>query len=161
MPSRLPRISAASFLSDKEIKEITNRYEGYVADTKAGKDVDDVVKAYMKDEDIEDDPSSKGVEIMEDSVIGEELVKAINDLKEGQASYKVIGEGDTKVIYYFYKEPIDDQVKAYIDDAVNRSSVLQSYKGEEFQSYIDSLAETIEFTVSKAVNSYKPSDFEA
>ena len=148
-------------LSDKEIKEITSKFEGYVADTNAGKNVDDVVKAYMKDEDIKEDPSSRGVEIMDESVIGEDLVKAIEDLKEGQATYKVVGEGDTKVIYYLYKEPIDKQVKTYIGDAVNRSSVLQSYKGEEFQSYIDTLADEIEFTVSKAVNAYEPADFEA
>ena len=148
--------------SEKEIAKWEKTYEGYVADVNAGKSVEDVAKDLMKKEDLENDPSVKNVEILSDSSIGEDLVNAINDLKEGEASYKIIGEEDTKTIYFFYKAPIKDEVKNYIEDATNRKSVLQNYKGEEFQAYVDSLAEAIKPEINnKAVKSCTPSKFEA
>lgn len=154
-------LSTNKAFSKKEISKYENTYESYVNDIKSGKSIDDVIKKMMKDENLDADPSSKSVEIMENSSIGEDLVSAINELKEGQASYKIVGEEDTQVIYFFYKEPIDNQVKAYIEDATNRKSVLQQYKGEEFQEYMDKLSTDITVDVNnKAVKKYSPADFE-
>ncbi|MBQ4129704.1 MAG: hypothetical protein IJD68_08065 [Ruminococcus sp.] len=153
-------LSSNVAFSKKRIANIENKFEGYVNDTNSGKDVDDVVKAFMKDSDLETDPSVKNVEIMADSTIGEDLVAAINDLKDNKASYKIIGEADTQVIYYFFKEAITKQTENYINDEANRESVLQSYKGDEFKSYIDDIAKSLDVTISKAVKKYSPEMFE-
>ena len=154
-------LSKNEALSKKEISKIEDQYKGYVEDIKNGKSVDDVAKKMMKDQKLESDPSVKNVEPLEDSAIGEDLVAAIKELKEGEASYKIIGEEDSQVIYFFYKEPIDKQVKAYIDDESNSKSVLQNFKGEEFQTYIDELAEGLKPDVNeKAIKKYTPSFME-
>lgn len=153
--------SVSVALSDKEIKKIESNFEGYVADANAGKDIDSIVKKFMKDDELENDPSVKNVEVMDDSSIGEDLVNAINDLKEGEASYKKIGEENSQLMYFFYKEPISKQTKNYIDDEANRKSVLQNMKGEDFTDYIDSIAASLSIEVSKAASKLSPEMFEA
>ncbi len=152
--------SVSTALSDKEIKKYKSAFEGYVNDVNAGKSFDDVLDAYMADYDIEEDPSTSNVEIMEDSTIGAELVDEINKLKEGQASYVIMGEGDSQVLYMFYKEPISKQTKNYIQKDTNRGSVLQSYKGEEFTDYVQNVAKELKVTVNKAINKYSPKMFD-
>ncbi len=155
-------LSTNKAFSKEDIKDWEKTYEGYVADVNAGASVEDVAKKLMKKEKLENDPSVKNVEILSDSSIGADLVDEISKLKEGEASYKIIGEEDTQVIYFFYKAPIKDEVKNYIEDATNRDSVLQNYKGEEFQAYIDSLADAVKPEINnKAIKPYNPSKFEA
>ncbi|MBR2715115.1 MAG: hypothetical protein IKB73_02780, partial [Ruminococcus sp.] len=76
------------------------------------------------------------------------------------AECKIIGEENSQVLYFFYKEPIKNQVKNYISDEANRSSVLQNMKGTEYSDYITELSKTIDITVSKAVSKYTPEMFE-
>ncbi len=147
-------------LSDSEISKYEKNYKGYVSSLNSGSKVSDVTDKFMKDYELENDPSVSNVEVMADSTIGEDLVKAINELEEGKASYKKIGEENTQVMYLFYKEPIADQIKSYIGDSTNRASVLQNYKGEEFSSYIEELAKSLNIEINKAVSKYSPSMFE-
>lgn len=154
-------LSKNEALSKKEIKKIEDQYKGYVEDIKAGDSVEDVAEKMMKDQKLDSDPSVKAVEPLENSSIGEDLVAAIEELKEGEASYKIIGEKDSQVIYFFYKEPIDNQVKNYIKDEANVESVLQNFKGEEFQTYIDDLAKALKPEINeKAIKKYTPAFFE-
>lgn len=147
-------------LSDDEIADIEAQYQGYVDSVNAGADVADAVDAYMADNNLESDPSTSNVEIMSESTIGDDLVDAIEKLDDNQASYKIIGEGDTKSIYFFYKESIKNQIKDYIDDEYNRDSVLSSYKNEEFEEYLDEVAASLDLSVNSAVKKYKPAMFE-
>ncbi|MBQ2970944.1 MAG: hypothetical protein IJE16_00165 [Ruminococcus sp.] len=147
-------------LSDSEIAKYEKNYKGYASSLNSGSKISDVTEKFVKDYELESDPSVSNVEIMADSTIGEDLVNAINELEEGKASYKKIGAEDTQVMYLFYKEPIADQVKSYIGDSTNRASVLESYKGEEFNSYIEELAKSLNIEISKAVSKYSPSMFE-
>lgn len=147
-------------LSDSEVKKIESNFKGYVDSLNGGKKFDDVVDKFMKDYELENDPSTSNVEIMDNSVIGEELVNSINELDEGKASNKAIGEENSQVMYLFYKGKIADKVDEYIKDATNRKSVLQNYKGEEFTAYIDELAKSLDIEVSKAVSKYTPAMFE-
>ncbi len=153
-------LSTNEALSNSEIEKIENNYKGYVNSLNGGAKIADITKKFTKDYSLESDPSVSNVEIMSESVIGEDLVSAIDELKEGNASYKTIGEDTSKVMYLFYKEPIKNQVKTYIEDDTNKTSVLHSFKGEEFQNYIDELAKAIDAQVSKAVSKYSPSMFE-
>lgn len=153
-------ISQNKAFSEDDIKKYEKNYKGYADSLNSGSEFSKVVEKFMKDETLENDPSTSNVEIMDESVIGEDLVSAINELKEGEASYKTIGEEDSQVLYLFYKEPIKNQVNNYIEDETNRASVLQSFKGEEFERYIDELANALEITISDAVSKYTPSMFE-
>ncbi len=158
--SETGELSSNKAMSKTEIAKNENNYKGFVNEINAGKSIDDVVKSYMKKYELESDTSVSNVEILEDSSIGEDLVAAIKELKEGKASYKIIGEGDTKTIYFFYKEPIKNEVKDYIGDDAKRDSVLQNMKSEEFLDYIQKLADSIKVTVSDSVSEYSPSMFE-
>jgi hypothetical protein len=146
-------LSTNKALPEEDIKKYEANYKSYADAINSGAKLADVVKDFQKDYELENDPSVSNVEIMDESTIGEDLVKAINELKEGQASYKTIGADDSKVIYLFYKEPIKNQVKTYIEDETNRNSVLQSYKGDEFKDYINDLAMSLSVEISKAESS--------
>ena len=153
-------LSSNEALSESEIKKIENNYKGYVSSLNSGAKIADITKKFTKDFELESDPSVSNVEILDESSIGEDLVSAIKELKEGTASYKTIGEDDSKIMYLFYKEPIKNQVKNYIEDDTNRTSVLRSMKADEFQTYIDDLAKSLDVEISKAVSKYTPSMFE-
>lgn len=152
--------SESKSLSDEEIKKYETAFAGYVETVNAGGSIDDVIKTYMADYSIENDPSRASVEVMDDSNIGADLVKEIKALGDNKASYKIIGEGDSKVLYLFYKEAITNKVKDYIGDESNRETVLQKMKSDEFSDYIDSIAQKIEVERSSAVDKYKPDMFE-
>ena len=141
-------------------KKIESDCKGYADSLNGGKKFSDVSSKFTKDYELENDPSVSNVEIMDNSVIGADLVSAINDLDEGKATNKAIGEENSQVMYLFYKGKIADKVDEYIKDATNRKSVLQSFKGEEFTSYIDELAISLEVEISKAVSKYTPAMFE-
>lgn len=147
-------------LSDDEISKYKKSFEKYVDKIESGKSIDDVVSDYMSEYKVENDPSTSSVEIMDDSSIGDELKNEINALSEGKASYKIIGEDDSQVIYFFYKEPIKNQIKNYIESDTNRSTVLQNMKGEDLKAYIDDIAQNLDVTVSNTIKSYKPKMFE-
>lgn len=147
-------------MSDKKIASYKKNYESYVNDVNAGADIDDIVDQFMADYDIETDPSTANVEILSQSSIGDSLVAEIDALKDNKASYKIIGEGDSQIIYFFYKEDISKQIKNYILDDTNRDSVLQSYKSDEFDQYLEDLSSTLEIEISSAVKKYSPKMFE-
>ncbi|MBQ8539020.1 MAG: hypothetical protein IJ433_05160 [Ruminococcus sp.] len=153
-------ISENVAMSKDDVKKIEKNFKGYVDSLNGGSKVEDVVSKFMKDYELENDPSVSNVEIMENSAIGEDLVSAISELKEGTAANKAIGEENSKVMYLFYKGKIADKVDEYIKDATNRKSVLQNYKGDEFNTYIESVANSLDIEISKAVSKYTPSMFE-
>ena len=153
-------ISENVAMSDADVKKIEKNFKGYADSLNSGAKVADVVDKFMKDFDLQSDTSVSTVEIMENSTIGEDLISAINELKEGTATNKAIGEDNSKVMYLFYKGKIADKVDEYIKDATNRKTVLQNYKGEEFSTYIESVANSLDIEISKAVSKYSPSMFE-
>lgn len=153
-------ISENVAMSDDDIKKIEKNFKGYAESLNGGAKVSDVVDKFMKDYELESDTSVSNVEIMENSTIGEDLISAINELKEGTAANKAIGEENSQVMYLFYKGKIADKVDEYIKDATNRKTVLQNYKGEEFNTYIESVANSLDIEISKAVSKYSPSMFE-
>ena len=82
-------------------------------------------------------------------------------MKDGQAMTVQIGDDEnTKQIYMIYREPIENQTDAYINDSEKSKTVLQSMKGEDFDALLKKLAEDLDVQPSSACNSYKPSMFE-
>ena len=160
--SNTEEAAASVPLSDTEIQKYKDSFAGYVDDIKNGAKAEEVVSEYMKDFEVAEDTSVTQVENLDNASIGEDIKTEILNLKEGTASYKIIGDDDTsKVIYFFYKEPIDNQIENYIEDDTNKTSLLQELKGDEFKDYIDDLAETIEPTISSVCKNYNLKKFES
>ncbi len=148
-------------ISEEEIKKYEDSFSGYVNDINDGKDVKDIISKYKSDFEAADDSIISNVENLDDASIGEDIKNEILDLKEGSASYKIIGNDDaSKVIYFFYKEPIKNQVKNYIEDDTKKISLLQALKGDEFNKYLEDVAETIEPGISSACKNYDLKKFE-
>lgn len=146
--------------SEEKIAEYTSAFEGYASDISNGSTYEDVVKKYMEDYSITEDPTTANVEIIDENAT-DELLKTIKDMKDGQSMTVQIGEDEnSKQLYLIYREPIENQIDAYINDSEKSATVLQSMKQEDFDALLKKLAEELDVQPSSACNSYKPSIFE-
>ena len=147
-------------LSEEEIKKYTSSFEGYASDISDGSSYEDVVKKYMEDYEISEDPTTANVEVIDENTT-DELLKTIKDMKDGQSMTVQIGaDENSKQIYLIYREPIEKQIDAYINDAEKSETVLQTMKKDDFDALLKKTAEDMDIQPSSACNSYKPSMFE-
>lgn len=147
-------------LSADKIAEYQKDFDGYAATLSDGGSYADVVAEYMKKYAVEEDPTTENVEDIDEEST-DEIMKAILDMKDGQAMTVVIGDDDaSKQIYLVYREPIENQVEAYTDPEQHKNDVLSAMKHEEFDEMLKKLAEEMNITLSSACDSYKPSRFE-
>ncbi len=146
-------------MSDKEVKKYEDAFKGYVKDVKNGKSMDEVVKTYNKKFDAEASATPSVVKIEKDTK--DELSKAVLALKEGEVTYKIIGDdATTRMIYLIYRQPIKDKVSEYLDGDSKQSSLLHELKDDDFEDLLKGLIEDEDIKISSACNSYKPSMFE-
>lgn len=147
-------------LSEDEVKKYEDAFKAYAEELKAGTSMDDVVAEYNEAFGAEATASPNVTKIDKDTE--DELNKAILELKEGEASYKIIGDDEnTRVIYLIYKAPIKDSVAEYVDDDSKRSNLLHEIKDDAFEELLDKVIEEKGCEPSSACNGYKPSMFEA
>ena len=146
-------------LSDKEVKKYEEAFKGYAKDLKGGKSMDDVVAAYNKAFKAEATASPSVTKIEKDTE--DELSKTVLALKEGEATYKIIGEdATTRSIYLIYKLPIKDSVSEYMDGDSKQSGLLHEMKDDDFDALLKSIIEDGDAELSSACNDYKPEMFE-
>lgn len=127
--------------SDDEIKKIKSDMDKYAKAINNGTSYEDEIKVYMKDYKMESDPTISATEILENSSLGDDLKKAIEGLKEGEAKYIVVGEkGDTPSAYLIYKGKIKDESSKLESDSNLEYSTLVNMKSEEFKKDIDTEA---------------------
>ena len=165
-------------LSEEEVAKYQKDFDSYAKTLSSGGSFDDVIKQYMDAYSITDDPRTENVSVIEDDTT-DELMKAIKDMKDGQAMTITIGEAeDSKQIYLLYREPIENQVEAYTkteepkpkatgDEAAlmaqeesKRDSVVEEMKTDEFDELLKKFAKDKGFALSAACKSFKPSMFE-
>lgn len=148
-------------LSADEIKKLTSELDGYAKDLNGGKAYDKVVEAYMKANDIKENPTTTNVEKLEDSSMGEELKEAYKKLKDGEATTLKVGKDESAIYYVLYKGDINNKVVDYAKEGGQyRDSVLQSMKSEEFKDYVKELAGKVKFEKNESViNQYDPKMF--
>lgn len=152
--------STTTPFTEEEVAAYQKSFEGYASTLSSGGSFDDVLAEYMEAYDIADDPSTSNVEII-DADTDDDILKAVKDMKDGQAMTVEIGEtDDSKQLYLIYREPIENQLEAYTDPDQNRDTVLSEMKHEEFDELLKKLAEELNITPSSACSSYKPSLFE-
>ncbi len=151
-------------LSDNEIQDYKAAFGNYANDINGGASFDDVVKEYMDKYSVENDPSQSGVEVLDDSSIGENIVKKLKELKDGSADTLVIGDetddSASDVLYLIYREPIENQISAYIEDTAQRETVLQKMKQDDLTDFLDEVAGSLGITKSSAVGGYTPKRIE-
>lgn len=146
--------------SEEKIAEYMEAFNGYVTTINDGGSFEDVVEKYMSDFDVAEDPSTSNVEIIDEDTT-DELLKTIKDMKDGQVMTMEIGDDDTsKQLYLIYREPIEDEIDAYINNEEQSEQVLNSMKSEDFDKMLKDLAEDLGVTPSDACKSYQPSMFE-
>lgn len=154
-------VSSNTALSEEEIEKYKSAFESYVSSINDGSDYDSIISEYKDSFSQENDPTTSNVEVLDDSTIGEDLVNEIKSLKEGEASFKIIGEGENATIYLFYKAPISDEIKNQIDDETKRDAVLHKYKDDEFKENLKTVADSLNITKSSAINAYTPKKIES
>ena len=146
-------------LSAKEIKKYEDAFKGYAKEISGGAKMDDIVAKYNEEFGAETSANSNVTKIDKDTT--DELNKAILALKEGEATYKIIGEEEnSRVIYLIYRAPIKDSIKDYVDDENQRASLLHEMKDDAFDAILDKIIEDGDCELSSACNGYQPSMFE-
>ena len=146
-------------LDKKELKKLEDAFKGYVKDIKGGKSMDDVVEKYNKAFDAEISASPSVTKIAKDTE--DELSKAVLALKEGEVTYKIIGDDEnTRVIYLIYRQPIKDKVSEYIDGDSQQNNLLHEMKDDAFDEVLDAIIEDGKAELPSMCSSYKPSMFE-
>ncbi|MBQ3264331.1 MAG: hypothetical protein IJH07_01005 [Ruminococcus sp.] len=147
-------------LSEDKINEYKDAFDEYASTLSDGGSYEDVIEKYMDAFDVEEDPTTESVEIIDEDTT-DEIIKTIKDMKDGQAMTMEVGDDDTsKQLYLIYREPIENQVEAYTDPEQHKDDVLSSMKHEDFDELLKDLAEELNITLSSSCGSYKPSLFE-
>ncbi|MCI6007129.1 hypothetical protein ACTQ3M_09900 [Oscillospiraceae bacterium LCP25S3_E10] len=137
--------------SDADIKKIKSNLEKYAADINNGTSYADEVKVYMKDYNIQSDPTISATNILKNAGLGEDIEKAIESLKDGQAKYITVGEGgDSATCYLIYRGNIKDESKKLASDENTKYSVLVNMKSEEFQKDMKEQAKNVKCEVNTA-----------
>lgn len=147
--------------SKKLIDGVEAELKGYAKQVNSGTDYYEVVHQYMKAHNIVDNPTVENIEILDNSALGEEVLKALKTLKEGQATYLRVGDGDTSVMYFITKFDIEDEADEYLKADGNKHTIIQSLKGEDFQNFLNDITENVEVEVNeKVIEKYDPAMFE-
>ena len=148
-------------LSAEEIAAYQKDFDEYASTLSSGdSSFDEVAEKYKEAYSITDDPTTQNVEIIDDDTT-DELLKTIKGMKDGQAMTMEIGDDDSsKQLYLIYREPIENELKAYTDPEQHKDEVLSSMKHEDFEKLLKDYAEELNITLSSACNGYKPAMFE-
>lgn len=147
--------------ADELVNETEKELASYAKLINSGSEYEDVIKKYMQDNELTSDPTVRNTENLEYTSLGEEVLKALNKLEEGKATYLRVGDGDTSVMYFITKFDINDEAESYLAADGNSDSLLQNMKDEEFLDYIDSITNEVEIEVNKDVTAkYTPAMFE-
>lgn len=146
-------------LSDDAIKQLTDKFDGYVKDLNGGKAFDDVSAAYTEAEGLENDPAVSNTELLKNFSAGDELKAQIEKLENGKAATVKVGEGDSAMLYLVYKKDVTAITKDYLESASNRSEVLANMKSDDFKNYIKDLIKELKYEKNAAVDGYDPKMF--
>ncbi len=153
--------------SDEEFEKAESSFKKYadMINTK-GKDYKAVVTQYIKDYELDSDPTSSGSLKADDSTaIDADVVEKINELEEGKADVVKTGENETTKYYLVYR-PKNSEIEDYYDDDSSfgipvtsedddevfvydlksghtRTSLITEMKSDDFEQYLDDHAKAI------------------
>ncbi|MEF2920385.1 MAG: hypothetical protein U0O22_07995 [Acutalibacteraceae bacterium] len=146
-------------MSADKIAKYKTDFDKYAKAINKGTSYKDEVAVYMKDYKVETDPTISATNILENAGLGEDIQKTLENLKDGQSKYIVVGEdGDTPTIYLIYRGNITEESKKLSDDATTQYSVLVNMKSEEFQDDVAAAAEKYQCEKNTAAIEKYPCD---
>lgn len=143
------------------IDGVEKELKGYAKQVNSGTAYTEVMYQYMKAHNIANNPTVYNIEILDNSALGEEVLKAVKELKEGKATYLKVGTGDTSIMYFITKFPIENETESYLKADGNRHTILQTLKADDFRTYLDDITENVKVEVNeKTIEKYSPAIFE-
>ncbi|MBR3987842.1 MAG: hypothetical protein IKK10_00880 [Clostridia bacterium] len=147
--------------TEELIDGVEKEFKSYAKQVNSGAAYTEVMYKYMKAHNIVDNPTVKNIEILDNSSLGEEVLKAVKELKEGKATYLKVGTGDTSIMYFITRFPIADEAEEYLKADGNRHTILQALKSEDFTNYLNDITENVKVEVNeKVIEKYSPAIFE-
>ena len=146
-------------LSDDAVKAYTDELDGYVKDIDGGESFDDVVSAYTEKHELTESPAVDNTEQLESVSAGDEIKNALKELGNNKATTVKVGDGDSAMLYLVYKRNSADSAKDYLESEANRQGVLGTMKKDDFEKYIEKIAEELEYEKNSAVDGYDPKMF--
>ncbi len=147
--------------ADELIKEVEDELSGYAKLINSGTAYTEIRNKYMKAHNITTDPTVKNIEILDNSALGEEVLKAVKDLKEGKATYLRVGDGDTSVMYFVTKFDIKSEAEEYLSTDGNRHTLVQNLKFEDFSDYLKDITDNVKVEINEdVIEKYTPAIFE-
>lgn len=147
--------------ADELIDEVEDELASYVKLINSGTAYSEVVNKYMKKHSITTNPTVENTEILEGSALGEEVLEALKGLKEGEATYLRVGDGDTSVMYFITKFDINKEAEDYLNSDENRHTLIQSLKSEDFSDYLNEITDNVKVEINEdVIEKYTPAIFE-
>ncbi len=121
-------------LSADDVKAVKADLQKYVDEIKGGKTFNDAVNTYMSDYSIESDPSYTATNMLDKSGLPEEVITALEGMKDNDATYITIGEdGEAPICYVIYRGDIQNEAKNLETDVDLKTAVITEMKIDEFQ----------------------------
>lgn len=153
--------STTEALSDEEIKKIQSTFDSYKDQLNKGeKTFDEIDKAFMAYQSLDKSTAVSATEILDNSSTAADIVDALKELKDKQATVITVGEGNTAVMYLVYRGDITAKT-GNLDDENTRYSVLTSMKKDEYNDYMDEQAQKLDVQTNEAaLNQYSPEEVE-
>ena len=141
-------------LTDEEVAEIENEFNGYVSDIENGDSIDSIDSKYK-----EKNNTDKGIntyeENIEESTMPDEVKNALKEMQNNTA--RAIKTTDS--YYFVYKDDIANTVDKLSQEDL-KNTVLSEMNGKEFDNNLIENANKLDIQVNqKAINKYQPEIF--
>ncbi len=147
-------------MDDKKIKELKDQFGGYAKDINdKGKSLDDVTKAYQKKSGDDTIEPTSATEALENITMGDDFKKALEKLGDKKATTITVGEKENAMLYFIYKDSINEVAKTYLKDGEQKKQVLYNMKNEDFEKYLKDLAKDLKYEKNGAVDGFDPKMF--
>lgn len=146
-----------SAMSAEEKKKVNDQVNGYAKELNDGKKYEEVINEYMTASGLTESPSKDNIEFKDDFSAGDQVKAAFDKLNPGKAAVVTVGEDPNATVYLVYKKDIKSEAAKYVSE--NRDTVLHKAKEKDFEDYLKSLVEDLDYEKSSAVDSYDPKMF--
>lgn len=141
---------------DKKIKEIKEELEYYLKMIENGTDFNEIGSVYAAYAGLEYSPIYQNIEIVNDGVsdnLPDEVVKVLNSMAEDEAQLIYVGNDDSRMAYFIYKNPIKKHTEKYVEESY--STILQELVGDEFFAKLDTYSEELQCELnSEAIDDF-------
>ncbi len=138
-------------MTDDEIKAVKKNFKKYTDAINKGASYEDQVKVYMEDYKVESDPTMTSTNILEQSGLPEDIQKALEGMKDKEATYIIVGEdGESPMCYLVYRGDIQAEAKNLETNEDIRYATLSNMKSEEFQKDMDAAAKEYKCEINTA-----------